>query len=253
MAIRIVDVTDDVTFRLLPPCADPGFDHRSCDYWEDADRGSKAARASWLPGAVPPSSPAPNRPRNPFGDDADDEPAFNPFVQVPRATVNPFATDDEPAFNPFAPAPKRGPAVPTDAPAKLRLLGRGLGVFGSYAKVLLDDEEPAGYAQFGPLSAYPRALRTRELYPRLPVSPLPATITCIATTRVARDKGLAATLVKAVCDDLAGRGFAAVETYPEVGAPEDATSAATPAFWERLGFVVAAQDERFPVMRRELA
>ncbi len=39
MAIRIVDVTDDATFRLLPPCADPGFDHRSCDYWEDADRG----------------------------------------------------------------------------------------------------------------------------------------------------------------------------------------------------------------------
>jgi ribosomal protein S18 acetylase RimI-like enzyme len=140
-----------------------------------------------------------------------------------------------------------------DAPPKLRLLARGLSVFGSYAKVLLEDEEPAGYAQFGPLSAYPRALRTRELYPRLPVSPLPATITCIATTRAARDRGLAATLVEAVCDDLAGRGFAAVETYPEVGAREDATSAATPAFWERLGFVVAAPDERFPVMRRELA
>ena len=119
--------------------------------------------------------------------------------------------------------------------------------------MLLEDDEPAGYAQFGPLSAYPRALRTRELYPRLPVSPLPATITCIATTRAARDRGLAAMLVEAVCDDLAGRGFAAVETYPEVGAREDATSAATPAFWERLGFVVAAPDERFPVMRRELA
>ena len=44
MAIRIVDVTDDATFLLLPPCADPGFDHRSCDYWEDADRGSKKSR-----------------------------------------------------------------------------------------------------------------------------------------------------------------------------------------------------------------
>ena len=231
MAIRIVDVTDDATFRLLPPCADPGFDHRSCDYWEDADRGSKAARASWLPGAAPPPVPASNRPRNPFGDDA----------------------DDEPAFNPFAPAPKAGPAVAGDAPPKLRLLSRGLSVFGSYAKVLLEDDEPAGYAQFGPLSAYPRALRTRDLYPRLPVSPLPATITCIATTRAARDRGLAAMLVEAVCDDLAGRGFAAVETYPEVGAREDATSAATLAFWERLGFVVAAPDERFPVMRRELA
>ena len=49
------------------------------------------------------------------------------------------------------------------------------------------------------------------------------------------------------------RGFAAVETYPEVGAKPNATSAAQPAFWERLGFVVAAPDDRFPVMRRELA
>ena len=59
MAIRIVDVTDDPTFALLPPCADPGFDHRSCDYWEDADRGSKAARASWFgPQAAPAAAEA---------------------------------------------------------------------------------------------------------------------------------------------------------------------------------------------------
>jgi GNAT superfamily N-acetyltransferase len=253
MAIRIVDVTDDATFRLLPPCADSGFDHRSCDYWEDADRGSKAARASWLPGAPPPPTPTPSRPRNPFGDDADDAPAFNPFAAAPKATFNPFSADDDAPFNPFAPAPRAAPAVAGDAPPKLRLLARGLAVFGSYAKVLLEDDDAAAYAQFGPLSAYPRALRTRELYPRLPVSPLPAVISCIATTRAARDRGHAAVLVEAVCDDLAGRGFAAVETYPEVGAREDATSAATPAFWERLGFVVAAPDERFPVMRRELA
>jgi ribosomal protein S18 acetylase RimI-like enzyme len=102
------------------------------------------------------------------------------------------------------------------------------------------------------LTAYPRAQRTRDLYPALPDSPLPAVITCIATTAEARDMGLAKTLVEAVCDDLEGRGFAAVETYPEVGARPDATSAATPAFWEAVGFTVAAADERFPVMRREL-
>jgi GNAT superfamily N-acetyltransferase len=253
MAIRIVDVTDRDTFALLPPCADPGFDHRSCDYWEDADRGSKAARASWFdPAAVPPP-PAPARPRNPFADD-DHAPAFNPFAPAPRATFNPFAAaDDEAPVNPFAPPPRAGPAVATDAPRKLQLLGRGLAIFGSYAKVLLDEDQPAAYAQFGPLSAYPRALRTRELYPRLPSSPLPAVITCIATTTAARDRGLAAMLVEAVLDDLAGRGFAAVETYPERGAKENATSAATPSFWEHLGFVVAAPDDRFPVMRRELA
>ena len=46
--ITILDVTDPSAFGRIPPCADPGFDHRSCDYWEDADRGSKAARASWF-------------------------------------------------------------------------------------------------------------------------------------------------------------------------------------------------------------
>jgi GNAT superfamily N-acetyltransferase len=252
-AIRIVDVTDAASYAHLPPCADSGFDHRSCDYWEDADRGSKAARAAWLKAAPAPEAPARPRPRNPFALD-DDEPAENPFLPAgPTPARNPFLdADDRPVENPFAPRPAARPAVAADAPPKLRLLARGLAVFGSYAKVLLEDEVAAAYAQFGPLSAYPRALRTRELYPRLPESPLPAVITCIATTAAARDRGLAAMLVEAVCDDLASRGFSAVETYPEVGARADATSAATPAFWERLGFLVAAPDERFPVMRREL-
>ena len=69
-AIRIVDITDATGFGLVPPCADPGFDHRSCDYWEDADRGSKAARLSWLKssGGEAGTAPAPvrTRPANPF-------------------------------------------------------------------------------------------------------------------------------------------------------------------------------------------
>ncbi len=255
MAIRIVDVTDEASYALLPACADPGFDHRSCDYWENADRGSKAIRSSWLePPSARPAAASTARAPNPFAPDAD-EPAFNPFAPPSRGpALNPFADDDdEPVDNPFAPRPAPRPSVAGDASPKLRLLARGLAVFGSYAKVLLVDDEPAAYAQFGPLSAYPRAVRARELYPRLPDSPLPAVITCIASTAEARGRGLAAILVDAVCDDLASRGFAAVETYPEVGAKPNATSAAQPAFWEGLGFVVAAPDDRYPVMRRELA
>jgi GNAT superfamily N-acetyltransferase len=113
-------------------------------------------------------------------------------------------------------------------------------------------ERPAAYAQFGPLSAYPRALRTRDLYPQLPQTPLPAIITCVAVTADDRGRSLALRLVAAVCDDLAGRGFAAVEAYPEIGVRADTTSAASVAFWERAGFRVAVADERFPVVRREL-
>jgi ribosomal protein S18 acetylase RimI-like enzyme len=259
-ANRIVDVTDAATFGLLPPCADPSFDHRSCDYWEDADRGSKAHRASWLRTADAPTSEAPTRrpPSNPFLADleARDD---NPFALKRTAPVNPFALADDdssPVDNPFAPKRAARPTVGPGAAPKLALLGRGLAVFGSYAKVLLvenaDGERAVAYAQFGPLSAYPRALRLRELYPRLPQTPLPAVITCVAVAADARGRGHALALVKAICEDLAGRGFAAVEAYPEIGPVPDATSAAVPGFWERAGFAVVIADERYPVVRREL-
>ncbi|HSL76867.1 MAG TPA: hypothetical protein VK867_07975 [Candidatus Limnocylindrales bacterium] len=254
--ITIVDVTDESTFALLPPCADPSFDHRSCDYWEDADRGSKAIRLDWIePREVSAAPPPPREPANPFIADVEER-AANPFAPpgTGRGPFNPFLDDDaQPGENPFAPRRAPRPTVGDTGYPKLRLLGRGLGVAGSYAKVLLLDDVPAAYAQFGPLTAYPRAQRTRDLYPSLPDAPLPAVITCIASTAAARDMGLSRTLVEDVCDDLGRRGFAAVETYPEIGLRPDATSAATPAFWESVGFTIAAPDERFPVMRRELA
>jgi len=261
-AIHVVDVVDEATFGLLPPCADPGFDHRSCDYWEDADRGSKAARLAWLESgqsrtdAEPPA--ARPRPANPFLADleAAGGPPVNPFASAGRS--NPFLSpgdeDEEggsPARNLLAPRPRERPTVDHDAPRKLQLLGRGLGVAGSYAKVLLRDGVPAAYAQFGPLTAYPRAQRTRDLYPALPDAPLPAVITCIASTAEARHLGLARRLVEVVCTDLEARGFTAVETYPSIGALPDATSAASPAFWETVGFARAIDDAKFPVMRRE--
>jgi ribosomal protein S18 acetylase RimI-like enzyme len=256
--LRALDVTDDPTFALVPPCADPGFDHRSCDYWEDESRGSKAARLDWLT----PSEPAASGPArttgsgNPFLDDlTSGGPSANPFALAGSGPArNPFLDgDDDGIVNPFAPPPKRGPAIPATAPRKLKLLGRGLGVVGSYAKVLVDGERTVAYCQFGPLTAYPRAQRIRDLYPSLPVSPLPAVITCISPVATDRGAGHARRLVEAVCEDLAGRGFAAVEAYPELGTRPDATSGATPAFWETVGFVRAIDDTRFPVMRREFA
>jgi GNAT superfamily N-acetyltransferase len=259
--IHILDVTDAAGFARIPPCADPGFDHRTCDYWEDERRGSKAARLSWLE-AVPPPPPEPARSNNPFAPPPKAA-APNPFDPksagrsaggpVAGSFLDPFGDpDDGPVDNPFAPRRDRGPTVAADAPRKLQLLGRGLAVFGSYAKVLTVDGEPAAWCQFGPLSAYPRAQRVRDLYPKLPSSPLPAVITCIATTPAARGAGHARRLVLAVVDDLAGRGFSAIEAYPEPEARPDATSAATPGFWQACGFDLAIDDPRFPVVRREL-
>jgi len=254
--VTVRDVTEEAGFRSIPPCADPAFDHRTCDYWEDEARGSKAARASWLEGGPPPAGPPRALGDNPFAPAGGS--SFNPFD--PRAGAgragpvrNPFGDDDEAApDNPFAPRREPRPGVAADGPRKLHLLGRGLAVFGSYAKVLEVDGEPAAYCQFGPLSAYPRARRVRELYAQLPSSPLPAVVTCIATTGGRRGEGLGRRLVEVVVEDLAARGFSAVETYPEPSARPDATSAATPAFWLACGFRLAVDDPRFPVMRREL-
>ncbi len=266
--VRIVDVVDLDSFGRVPPCADPAFDHRTCDYWEDAARGSKAHRASWLvprrPAGDEQAEGAARAGANPFRP----EPAANPFAPRPsdaetaanpfaprgdRLADNPFARRDDDEPNPFLARTRSAAAAPDDAPPKLRLLVRGAHVFGSYAKVLQVDGTSVAYAQYGPLTAYPRAQRLRDLYPQLPDSPPPAVITCIATTAEGRGQGWAARLVGAVCDDLAERGFVAVEAYPEVGAPANATSAATVEFWRAAGFAVAADDERFPVMRRELA
>ena len=254
--IRIVDVGDADSFRLIPPCADSRFDHRSCDYWEDAERGSKAHRPSWLEAAPAPAlAPRSNLSDNPFAPPPAPE-IENPFAPVARTSLpGSFAGDDlfaTPPDNPFAPTTVRERPLATGVPRKLALLDRGRGVFGSYAKVLLAGDEAAVYCQFGPLSAYPRAIRLRELYPQLPAAPLPAVITCIASRADARRRGLAKRLVEDVCADLSRRGFSAVEAYPDLTRGEDEQSGARPLFWHELGFVTAVDDERFPVVRREL-
>ncbi len=257
--LRIIEVRDEEAFGGIPPCADPRFDHRTCDFWEDADRGRRDARVSWLARSTPaaPASARPHQSGNPFAPPAPAAEDENPFLPR-RSTANPFLLADDdgadaPVVNPFAPAP-RSPERPADgAPRKLQLLGRGLALYGSYGRILLADDRPVAWAQIGPLSAYPRAQRIRELYPRLPDAPLPAVITCVATVAEARGRGYGSALVRGICEELATRGFAAVEAYPEVGRPADETSAATLAFWIACGFHVAAPDDRFPVLRRELA
>jgi ribosomal protein S18 acetylase RimI-like enzyme len=255
---RIIDVTDADSFGLIPPCADPRFDHRTCDYWEDADRGSKQNRSSWLQVKPAAAEPAPKfgLHDNPFAPSDFDVPDENPFAGATRASIpDSFADDDlfaVPFDNPFEPQTERERPLREGVPRKLALLDRGRGIFGSYAKVLVVDDMAVAYCQFGPLSAYPRARRQRELYAQLPAAPLPAVITCIASTAEARRQGHARELADAVCRDLTQRGFAAVEAYPDLTRSEDETSAARPAFWHTLGFETAVDDDRYPVMRREL-
>jgi len=61
---------------------------------------------------------------------------------------------------------------------RARLLA-GEKLAGAYAMLARRDGEPVGYAQFGPMSVYPRAQSIRERYPQLPDSPAPWVVTCL--------------------------------------------------------------------------
>lgn len=125
---------------------------------------------------------------------------------------------------------------------------------GSYAMLALDGDSVVGYAQFGPLANYPRAQVIRDRYPDLPDSPAPWVVTCLQVVLDAVDReAAAAALLGAVCDDLDRRGIVAVETYPESDADPWLPSTGPAAVYLETGFERVAGDNRYPVLRRELA
>ena len=156
----------------------------------------------------------------------------------------------------------RADAADAEARASLkrRRLLAGAGVSGSYGMLayVTDAVERVaiGYAQFGPLSAYPRAQSIRDRYPQLPESPAPWVITCLQVSADPhapdeRDR-IAASLLEAVCAELDRRGITAVEAYPEAAADAWRPSPGPASIYAEAGFEHAAGDDRYPVYRREL-
>ncbi|MGH2462198.1 MAG: hypothetical protein ACRDFZ_01055 [Candidatus Limnocylindria bacterium] len=139
--------------------------------------------------------------------------------------------------------------------AKRAALLAGARLAGAYGMLATDrGGTTVGYAQFGPLSAYPRAQLIRDRYPELPESPAPWVITCLqvvpdATNRL--DVGQA--LAEAVCADVDRRGVTAVEVYPERASDRWLPPGGPASVYESAGFVRAAGDDRYPVYRRDLA
>ena len=130
-------------------------------------------------------------------------------------------------------------------------------ISGSYAMLAFRTDAvervAIGYAQFGPLSAYPRAQVIRDRYPQLPESPAPWVITCLQVSGVADDRiDTGVRIVEAVCADLDRRGITAVEAYPEGVADGWLPSPGPASVYEAAGFGRSAGDDRFPVYRREL-
>lgn len=131
---------------------------------------------------------------------------------------------------------------------------------GAYAMLAVQTTSTAriavGYAQFGPLAAYPRAQDIRDRYPSLPESPAPWVITCLQAGPI--DAGadrarIGAALLEAVCSELDRRGITAVEAYPEAAVDPWLPSPGPASVYEATGFERVAGDDRYPVYRRELS
>ena len=155
-----------------------------------------------------------------------------------------------------APVADAGDGAQRTALKRGRLVA-GRTVSGSYAMLAYRTDAVArqaiGYAQFGPLSAYPRAQTIRDRYPELPESPLPWVITCLQIVSVVSDRDEAGVeLLSGVCDELDRRGITAVEAYPEGDGDGWLPSPGPSTVYEAAGFERAAGDDRFPVYRREL-
>ena len=158
-------------------------------------------------------------------------------------------------------AAAEGTHVTARATLKRNRLLAARAVAGSYAMLAyrLDavHRTPVGYAQFGPISAYPRAQSIRDRYPQLPESPPPWVVTCLQVSpeltagEQRESHGIA--LLAAVCAELDRRGIIAVEAYPEGVADPWLSSPGPESVYAAAGFERVAGDARFPVFRRELS
>lgn len=119
------------------------------------------------------------------------------------------------------------------------------------------DRVAVGYAQFGPLSQYPRAQSIRDRYPGLPESPAPWIVTCLQVSPsipAANERAeIGRAMLEAVCAELDRRGIAALEAYPESASDPWLPSPGPAPVYEAAGFDRVAGDDRFPVYRRELS
>jgi hypothetical protein len=138
--------------------------------------------------------------------------------------------------------------------AKRSALMAGARLAGSYGMQATDGAGAVvGYAQFGPLSVYPRAQLIRDRYPELPDSPAPWVLTCLQVVPgTANREDIGQALAEAVCAELDRRGVIAVEAYLERAGDPWLPSGGPASVYGAAGFARAADDDQFPVFRREL-
>lgn len=118
--------------------------------------------------------------------------------------------------------------------------------WGTCGKLLLDEDEVVGFAQFAPPSLFPRLAAFRAGR----VSPDAVYLAYCYVTEGHRGRGVGSEMVRAVARDLVDRGFRAVESLGESDWEEGWVL--PEAFLVANRFAVIRPDPRVPLMRLEL-
>jgi len=143
--------------------------------------------------------------------------------------------------------PDPGEAAEGEALARKRAWLRQVrGEWGGCDKILYQDGEPIGYAQYAPA----RFLPTAAEYPAGPVSGDAVLLACLfiaAPDR--RRRGLGSLLLSKITEELRRRGIAAVETYARRGSPDNPSGPV--GLYIKHGFRVIQEDPEFPRLRLE--
>jgi GNAT superfamily N-acetyltransferase len=118
--------------------------------------------------------------------------------------------------------------------------------FGCCGKLARAEGVPVAFAQFAPARCFPCAVT----YDCGPPGDDAVFISCLFVAEEWRGRGIGAALVRAVLEDLQGRGLPAVETYARK--ESDKNCSGPLEFWVAWGFVIHREDPGFALVRKEL-
>ena len=127
------------------------------------------------------------------------------------------------------------------------------GIMGSCGKIIYDDGNAVGYAQY----ARPHFLENATEYSRelFPPSPEAILLSCLYVQTVHQGKGLGTRLLQAIIEDLRQRGYKALETYSRDDSPNNCSGPTT--LYLENGFKILGTKKwgkaGFSLMRLELS
>jgi GNAT superfamily N-acetyltransferase len=132
---------------------------------------------------------------------------------------------------------------------KEQWFSRTLLEWGRCAKLLKEDEDIVGYAQFGPVRYFPQSVNLKSG----PIDENAVFLACLYITPEARERRLGKYLLRSIIKECSKMGFEAIETYGKRSMKSNSDfDQRTIEFYENEGFRVIKNHMIYPRMRLDL-